>query len=432
MSIRWRFIVAVVGTLGVALLLFASLSLFAIDRTLRSSLDSELTTTARAIAGTLDVHDGHPDPDVSDETQMSELRTLARASVLDARGRVVDGDIPPSKAVATDDTRVVRVAVVRNGRRVGTVVAWRSNHWIDELDRDAALVSLFVGMLVLGAGALVAFRVADTIIAPLDRVARLIEGIEGHDLSLRIGPAGIAELTRLSAAFDRMLDRLAGAFSRERQFTADASHELRAPLAVLRAEAELALRRERTTVEYRAAFISVLREIVRLEHLVDDLLAAARAEVDAENRERIDAFLVARDVAARCAPAAEIKHVAVRTSGAPADVVVDPVGVERALVAIVHNAIAFTPEGGIVEIAIRDAATGTSIVVSDTGPGFSAAALQNASQRFWRGDGSRPRGGTGLGLAIARAITEANGGELLLDNTASGGAQVSLRFARKV
>jgi signal transduction histidine kinase len=421
-------IVAVVGTLAVALLLFAGLSIAAIDRTLHASLDSNLKTTAQAIAGTVDVNHGRPDPDTSDRAQMQKLRALARAAVLDAGGRLIDGDAPPSAADVRGDTRVEHVSIIRDGTKVGSVVVWSSNEWIDELDRDAILVSLFVGLLVLGAGALVAFRVADTIIAPLDRAAALVEGIEGRDLSLRIGPMGIAELARFSASFDRMFDRLEAAFSRERQFTADASHELRAPLAVLRAEAELALRRERTTQEYREAFEGVLRETVRLEALVDDLLAAARAEVDAADRRTTDVALVARDVVDRCRSAAAVKHVRLVMHGGAAEASVDAVGIERALLAIVHNAIAFAPPSGTVEIAVETAAKTTQLVVRDDGPGFSREALAHATQRFWRADGGRPRGGTGLGLAIAHAIVEANGGELLLSNGQSGGAEVSLRF----
>ena len=96
-----------------------------------------------------------------------------------------------------------------------------------------------------------------------------------------------------------MLDRLEAAFSRERRFVADASHELRAPLAVLRAETELALRRERTTEEYRAALDSIARESLRLEELIDELLAAARSDVDARSRESVSASDLLAEVARR-------------------------------------------------------------------------------------------------------------------------------------
>ncbi len=427
MSIRARFIIAVVGTLAVALALFAGLSIVAIDRTLHSSLDSNLNTTAQAIAAAIDVDRGEPRPDSGDLQQISTLRASARAAIVDSRGKIIAGDAPVNLR-GLKETRVAVARIVRQGKYVGDVIAWRSDDWIDEMDRIAMLISLAVGALVLATGALVAYRVADTIVAPIDRVALLMERIEGRDLSLRIGALGIAELARLAASFDRMLHRLESAFTRERQFTADASHELRAPLAVVRAEAELALRRERTTEEYRRAFEGVLREVDRLELLIDDLLAAARAEVDAIDRRPVDIALLARDVVDRCRVAAEAKHVTIVSDDAHEEVVVDPLGVERALLAVVHNAIAFAPPNGTVRIGIESEAGGTSVVVRDDGRGFSAEALTQATQRFWRADGGRPRGGTGLGLAIARAIVEANGGALRLENNTTGGARVCLHF----
>ena len=428
MSIRTRFVLAIVISLALALAVFASLSVMAIDRALRSSLDTNLTTTAQAIAGTIDEEHGRPSPDPSDSAQIETLQKSARAAVLDASGSLVAGDLPPKTRDARDELSFASAPIVRKGRVIGEVQAWRSNDWIDELDREAILVSLLVGLLVLCAGALVAYRVAGTIVAPLDRVARLMERIEGRDLSLRLGPIGIAELSRLSVSFDRMLERLESAFARERQFAADASHELRAPLAVVRAEAELALRRERTTDEYRHACEGVLREVERLEVLVDDLLAAARADVDAANRQPIDVADAARDVVGRCSVAARVKNVQIDSDDRHATLLVDPVGFERALLAIVHNAIAFAPPNGNVSIGIDARPDVTSVTVRDNGAGFSSDALTNATKRFWRADGARPRGGTGLGLAIARAIVEANGGNLILENAEPGGAKVSLRF----
>lgn len=428
MSIRARFIIAVVGTLAVALALFAALSIVTVHRTLESALDSNLTTTAEAIAAAIDVHDGVPNPDAGDLQQIATLRATARAAIIDAHGRVVAGDQLPPNLQSQKDMHIAVARIARHDKYAGRVEAWRSDVWVDELDRLAIFISLAVGFVVLAIGALVAYRVADTIVAPIDRVASLMERIEGRDLSLRIGPMGIVELARLSAAFDRMLQRLEAAFTRERQFTADASHELRAPLAVVRAEAELALRRERTSEEYQRAFQGVLREVERLEVLVDDLLAAARAEVDAADRRTVDIALLTQDVVDRCKPAAEVKHVKIVADDRHSELVIDPFGVERALLAIVHNAIAFAPPEGTVNISVEPNGTQTAVVVRDNGKGFSREALDNATQRFWRGDGARSRGGTGLGLAIARALVEANGGELHLENDSSGGAKVSLVF----
>lgn len=440
MSIRTRLIVAVTTVLAIGLVLFASVSIVAVDRSMHTTLDSTVRSTAQAVAAAIDVHKGRPDPDQGDLAQIAHIRASVHATILDRANRVIDGGVPPvfpaadAPASLTDFgrgealTRVAVEPIVRHDVLVGHVVAWRNDDWIEELDRNAIIISMLVGLALLGVAALVVGRAAGAIIAPLEQMASTAERIEGHDLSLRLEIPGRDELARLGTAFDRMLDRLQRAFSRERQFTADASHELRAPLAVIRAEAELAVRRERTIDEYRAALAGIVRETDRLQLLVDDLLAAARAEIDATQQRPVDLRMLANDVAVRAAGAARLKSVEIVAEGPSVTAELEPVGIERALLAIVHNAVTFTPEHGRISIATSANGDRVDISVLDNGPGFTHDALEHATKRFWRGDDSRPRGGTGLGLAIADALTAANGGTLVLANRSGGGAAVTLRF----
>jgi signal transduction histidine kinase len=267
---------------------------------------------------------------------------------------------------------------------------------------------------------------------PLVRIAATAERIEANDLSQRLHAESDAddELGRLSASFDRMLDRLQSAFAHERRFSADASHELRAPLAVLRAETELALRRDRDNDEYRRALESIAREAERLERLVDDLLAAARLEADAADFREVDVNAIVRDVAARIETPAALKHVGVATEGSAPAAIGEPGAIERALLGVAHNAITFAPERGSVRLTMTSDADAVSVAVADSGPGFSREALEHATERFWRADGARPRGGTGLGLAIARAIVERSGGTLSIANAPGGGGLVTMRLRR--
>lgn len=432
MTIRTRFVVAVVCTIALVLALFAAFSLTSVAGRLRASLDLQVRTTAQAVAAAIDVTNGRLAPDRGDREQIAKLRASTHATVVNLHGRTIDGDVPPVRTFSHpgatfgveahgDTQRVAIEPVVRHGRTYGYIVAWRSDDYIEQFLRTGIAVVFLAGVAALLLGALIALRVAHTVVAPLETIAELAERIEERDLSLRVAHHGRDELGRLAAAFDRMLDRLEAAFSRERTFTADASHELRAPLAVLRAEAELALRRERTGEEYRRALEGIMRETGRLEDLVDDLLSAARAEVDARHRTETDVGEIARSVLERSLPAAQTKAIEVRAAIAFGEIAcLDEAGFERALLAVVHNAIAFAPHGGCVDLEVSGADGSVEVAVRDNGPGFSAEALAHAAERFWRGDGARSRGGTGLGLAIAGAIVGANDGTLRWSNTANG------------
>jgi signal transduction histidine kinase len=426
-SIRTRFTVTVVAIVAITVALFASLSIVVLDQTLRSGFEARLRTTAQTIATTVDVHHGRIELDPSDLRSLASLHADTPFAVHDLAGRQLAGQSPPA---SMNGFRSSTVPVTRADEQFGSVTVWQSDVWIGEFDRDAAIVSLAVGLLLIALGVIASRRVARRVLAPVDDIASLAERIEGHDLSARLRADTKDELGRLCASFDRMLDRLQAAFSRERRFVADASHELRAPLAVLRAETELALRRERTTSEYRAALTSIAREAVRLEELVDELLAAARAEVDARHRQTLDASELVRRLGERVRPAAATRGMDVRveTSGSVL-AQANRATLERALLAIAHNAIAYGRDEGTVRMRAVRNDDAVRIEIADDGPGFTPDALAHATERFWRGDAAHPRGGTGLGLAIARTIVEANRGSLQLANAVDGGAVVTIKLA---
>jgi signal transduction histidine kinase len=427
MSIRARFTVTVVAIMAVTIALFASLSIVALDRTLRSGLESRLRSAAQTIALTVDVHDGRISVDAGDLRSITSLNAGTPFAVYGSDGRLIAGTPPSSQARGL---QTAEVPVTRDDRTLGHVAVWQSDLWIGEFARNAAIVSLGIGLLLIGLGAIVSRRVAERVLAPVGGIASLAERIEAHELSGRLNADGRDELGRLCASFDRMLDRLQSAFERERRFVADASHELRAPLAVLRAETDLALRRPRDNNEYRAALLSIARESARLEELVDELLAVARAEVDARQRQTLDAGELVRQLGDRVRPAAATRGIDVRVEAAGTALAhANRATLERALLAIVHNAIEYGRDDGVVSLRALRNNDAVRIEIADDGPGFTPDALAHATERFWRGNAAHPRGGTGLGLAIARTIVEANRGSMQLANAASGGAIVTVVLA---
>lgn len=399
---RLRLSGAYVAIMLIGLLLFAAAAVFAIDRVQRSTLDARLETSARAAGQFIDVRDGRVQLDVSDREQIvNVIGPEAAAAVLDAHGNVLFSSVsrvpralqqrygtsPTFFSAGPGDARVrvFALPIAHRGLLAGTAVVWSGSDWIEETDVNLAVA--------LGLGAL--------LIAGLGLLA-------GNVVTKRA---------------------LEDAFARQRRFTADASHALRAPLAVIRAEADLALRKDRDSAQYRAALETVASEADHMEALIGDLLSAARAESGALSRERLDASDLLERVSERLASAAAAKDAAIRVHLAQGAVIVADVhALERALLAVGHNAVRYAPPHGAVDLYVQRIDHSIEIAVHDNGPGFSPDALQHGLERFWREPGAPPGTGTGLGLAIARSVVEANNGSIALANAQGGGAVVRLRF----
>ena len=246
-------------------------------------------------------------------------------------------------------------------------------------------------------------------------------------------PATRDEVAALAGTMNDLLGRLQRALARQRAFVADASHELRNPLAVLRGELELAARPGRGQAELAAAVRSAGAEAERLARLTDDLLLLARSDEErfGLRLERTDiGDLLGRSAGlagSRLAAAGVTGRVDV-PPGTYADV--DPDRIRRAVDNLVGNALRFAPRGSVIVLAARAAGQDLEIEVSDDGPGFPAGFLPHAFERFARPDSGRSRGdgGTGLGLAIVRAIAAAHGGVATAANKPGGGAVVTLRL----
>ncbi|HEX8805719.1 MAG TPA: HAMP domain-containing sensor histidine kinase [Candidatus Aquilonibacter sp.] len=441
--LAWTYGIAI----AIVVAIVAIVSLIAIDRTLRSSLDARLTTTASAIAALVDVRNGALVFDAEDRQQMLDALSPAMGGTIFTRdGRTFVSSTPlipaaiaaaaqhgtltvvPATVVARGaQLRTVCRSVARRGVAFGYVCVWASAAYIDDVDRDAILAIALAAVLAGGFVVVLSTTLARRALAPLQAFSDLATEIEAHDLSQRVQHGGDDELGRLGSAFDRMLDRLESAFARQRRFTADASHELRAPLAVIRAEADAALQQERAPQKYQEALHAIIAEVERIDALVDALLLAARADSARLHFEPVDLSAIASLIAERFAGAAAHRGVAIDVSGESCTVMADPSTLERAIAAIVHNAIDFAQQR--VELRVDCNGTVASLTTRDDGPGFSREGLQHATQRFWR-DARRERAGTGLGLAIAEAIVDAHGGALRLANQAVGGAEVTVTIPR--
>jgi len=227
------------------------------------------------------------------------------------------------------------------------------------------------------------------------------------------------EMARLGITLNEMMERLEKSFSALRRFTADASHELKTPLAVLRADVERSMSSASTRAERMVALEEALHETTRMADLVESLLTLARADEGRFDlhRERVDLEPLAREVFETATILAEPAGLTV-TMAEPARVAVfgDRARLRQLFLNLTTNAIKYTPRGGSVEISLISYEHTVAFSVRDTGIGISASDLPHIFERFYRADRARSRGtersGFGLGLAISQWIAEAHGGTI--------------------
>lgn len=261
-----------------------------------------------------------------------------------------------------------------------------------------------------------AWRFAALATRPAQEIAAQAEAVGAGTLSARItAHAEVAEYARLVAVLNEMLGRLERAFQAQRRFVADASHELRSPLTVLKGDIDVALRRERGADEYRRALESSREEVDRMSLLAENLLTLARTDagLQPDQLRPVDLEVVARRVVERSREAAAGSGAAVVLEATSAPVRGDPGLLERAVGNLVENALKYAGRGARIEVRCGAAAGAAHVEVEDSGPGIAAEHAPHVFDRFYRADPARSRGaGAGLGLPIARAIAEAHGGRL--------------------
>jgi two-component system OmpR family sensor kinase len=326
--------------------------------------------------------------------------------------------------------RMLSRPLITGGRQVGKVMVGEPLDAVHAAQSGVSRTFLLAGSLTLIAALLAGVVVAAQMSKPLRRMARVAGAVDAGELSTRMTPSGSAEVRQLAESFNHMLDRLEEAFVRQRAFVSDASHELRTPLTAIRGQIEvLARARHASADEIGATAEVVAREVERMGRLVDDMLLLARTDegiAPATKPLEVGTFLPGT-LAGLFRGVDRKLDLAEVPSGT---LIADSDGITQVIRNLVRNAIEHTSEGG----SIRISATGTGrwlrLSVEDDGPGIPPEQRERIFARFYRADSSRnPRtGGSGLGLAIAKAIVEAHGGRIWVDDAAGGGARVTFEL----
>jgi two-component system heavy metal sensor histidine kinase CusS len=302
----------------------------------------------------------------------------------------------------------------------------------EQVERRFGILVLIVLSGSILASILIAISVTRRGLRPLEEMRRSLERIGPTHLNERVASANWPrELQPMATAFDEMLKRLDDSFTRLSQFSADLAHELRTPIANMLGEAQVALSRDRSSVEYRETIESTIGECERLSGIVDNLLFVARADAEREPvaRKRFDARAAVEKIAAFYETIAEDRHVAINCRG-QGEISADPALFERAVGNLVDNALRFTPENGSIQIALAEHATDFEVAVSDNGSGISQEHLPRVFDRFYRAESSRGSDGAGLGLALVKSIVDLHGGTARIQSEAGRGTIVSLTFPK--
>ncbi len=337
------------------------------------------------------------------------------AIVLDG-GRIVASRSPDDSDL---HLRTVATATRRAGRREVLVVV----ESLSEVDRSVhrVLVLLLLGSLgALGFVAAGGWWIARRALKPVEQMTRRAERIGIGDLSERVPPPPVDdELGHLARTLNAMLGRIEDGVDARERLVADASHELRAPLAAMRVELDVSLLHDKLDSQARETLSSVREEIVSMGQIVENLLVLARSDEghlellleDADLRDIVDAAARAHRVAAEAA------GVVVTTGGDPVGHRVDRLRLQQVASNLIDNAIRFSPRGATVRVLTWHDNGEAGLTVSDDGPGVPAEVRERIFERFTRQDPARGRGGgAGLGLAISREIVQAHGGSIRVED----------------
>ena len=330
------------------------------------------------------------------------------------------------------DILATAAPVVHGGRTIGAVRITQSVSAVDSSISHAVLGLVLIGAVVLLLGLVVGALLAAQIARPIRRLEHVARAVSEGDLETAAPLEGSSEQRSLARSFNEMTSRIGRLVQSQRDFVANASHQLRTPLTGIRLRLE-ELRDGTADGDPRAASLDAgLREVDRLAQIVEELLILSRAGEHELPAEEVDLARLAARAVERWRNTAGEHGVSLRleATGEPPRVWAAGADLDRAVDALLENAITYSPEGGEVAVRVGERAR---IEIVDDGPGLAPGEEEVVFERFARGSAGRERqAGTGLGLAIARELAGQWGALVELANRSGGGARASITWDRVV
>ena len=420
-------------------------------RSERDRLITAVERDATVMAGLAeDALDQGAPADLTQTVASYEQRTGGRVVIVDRDGTsVADSDLNPGRDYSTrpelrtaltgrvatgarfsqtlnERLAYVAVPVASGGRVHGAVRVTFPTAALDARINRTWLMLGLVSIVVLAAATLISVLLARMMSTPVVRLTEGTRRMADGDTDVRVEPGGPAELRRLAQSFNVMSARLDHLLASQESFVADASHQLRSPLAALR------LRLENLEAETGDAAVAELAgaitETMRLSRLVDGLLALTRAGYEGPAAQSVDLAAVVADRRRTWAPLADEQGVTIVTHEEPVTIHVPDGVADQILDNLIVNALSVVPPQTTVTLRVTHDGHEAVLHVVDEGPGMAAEERARAFDRFWRGSRSRGVTGFGLGLAIVRRLVETTGGAIALLEATGGGLDVMIRW----
>ncbi len=466
-TIKFKMTLWYVAILGIILSCFSLFLYFTLADSLYKGVDNKIRTMAEIVVSSTRSPLGAGTSMADLDQIMTErfgIRPLGRfIQILDESGRIGDRstnlrdvEIPisvqtmkaASKGVITFETvqvmgkyslRVVTMPIMENEKMVGIVQVGSSLEGVEEALQQlllSLLIAVPAALLIASAGGLF---LANKALRPVDAITGIARRIGSGDLSQRIRIKRVNdELGRLASTFNEMIAKLEKSFRQVKRFTADASHELKTPLTILRGEVEVGLKKKRGLKEYQQILASNLEEINRMSRIVEDLLTLSRADMGelTMEREEIELSALAREVWRDLRLLAKKKRIQLKfMDNGFTRVEGDSLFLRQLILNLTENGLKYTRAGGEVAVKVKgDRDQGmVRLLVTDTGVGIPQKDLKRIFDRFYRVDGARSRetGGTGLGLSICQWIAQAHEGRIAVESRVGKGSTFTVTLPMK-
>jgi heavy metal sensor kinase len=477
-SLRFKLTLWYVLILGILLISFSTFLYFTLSKSLYRDVDHKLRSLADLVASeSLSPLSkfGFGNIDRALETSMN-LKPIGKfIQVLDESGKIgrksdnlKNVQLPislnalknASKGLITYETnrsirdtplRIITFPVVDNNYVTKIVQIASSLEEVEDALNTLFIILMITVPLALMVAILGGQFLAHKALKPVDHITQTARMITSQNLSKRIDPPKVKdEISRLIETFNEMISRLDQSFQQIKQFSSDASHELKTPLTILKGEVEVMLRKQRTPQEYQQTLKSNLEEINRMSQIVEDLLLLSKADTGEIrlNKEDINLPNILTEVVTQMDILASSRRLHLFTSNHHQDIHIlgDALQIRELFINLIENGIKYTEEGGSIHISLQkeylspernqtDGGQGerekfVKVIVSDTGIGIAKEDQARIFNRFFRVDKARSReqGGSGLGLSICKWIVEAHQGEIKVESELGKGSSFIVKL----